>query len=547
MTDAGNRAAFVDRENGRFAYESLMNRSFEASVDAEPAVVTIRAHGAQRPLFLIPESSGIDPYFSALAKYIDADSPIYGLVCVGMGDPYPKTMEALATHFVRNIRTVQPSGPYRIAGWSWGGTLAYEIATQLIGQDETVEFLGLLGIEPSIQRAALHKRDSANFAVIDAAADYVEEPISTSIHLFIPADGSLRDQARRPLDDVLGWTSVLPKPMIKALRVPGNHQSIMGEHVEQLGAAVSAALNEICPTESASFDSHYHPIVTIKSGPLSSPALYCVPGAGDSVSAFIGLSSALGDAWSVHGLEYRGLDHMLVPHSTVEAAATMYVRAIEESGRTAPIHLIGHSFGGWIAFEMAQQLVGRGRVVASLTIVDSDAPGPGLPAVREYSALEAFSEWIRVLELVTEQKSPIDADEIRKVTAPERLKLAHAWLVRIGLLSKRSTPESLRGGFRSFCSALRTTYQPLQSLRGPVHLVLARDTTLDEAANQRKDDEAVRGWRHWMPGLEYWHGPGNHMTIFRHPHVEELANWWLQAVSFAGASNGTVSSVPAAP
>jgi thioesterase domain-containing protein len=595
--------------------ESLMNHSFEASVDAGLAAVTIRAHGTQRPLFLIPESSGTDTYFSALAKYIDADIPIYGIICGRFDDAYPKTIEALATHFARKIRTVQPLGPYRIAGWSWGGTLAYEIATQLIGQDETVEFIGLLGIEPSARRAASHERDAANAADmrmldqmlgrhdvqdeqrdalsklrdtaddvslavvlqkageivqaafpssteaivemgslfsraaahIDAAAGYVEEPISTSVHLFIPEDRSMEDRSPRQLDDLLGWASVLPKHMIKASRVPGNHLSIMSEHVEQLGAAVSAALNAIGPTDSASLDSPYRPIVTIATGAWNSPTLFCVPGAGDSVSTFIGLSSALGDAWSVHGLEYRGLDNLLVPHSTVEAAATTYVRAIEDSRRTAPIHVLGHSFGGWIAFEMVRQLVGAGRVVASLTIVDSDVPGHGLEALREYSALEAFGAWIRVLELVTEQKSPIDADKLRQVSAPERLKLAHAWLVRIGLLSRRSTPESLRGGFRTFCSALRTTYQPLHTLRGPVHLVLVRDTTLDEAANQRKDDEAVRGWRHWVPGLEYWQGPGNHMTIFRHPHVDELMDWWLQAVSFAGASDGTVSCISSAP
>ena len=42
------------------------------------------------------------------------------------------------------IRAVQPDGPYRLAGWSFGATLAYEIATQLIGDDASVEFLGSL-------------------------------------------------------------------------------------------------------------------------------------------------------------------------------------------------------------------------------------------------------------------------------------------------------------------------------------------------------------------------------------------------------------------
>jgi arthrofactin-type cyclic lipopeptide synthetase C len=53
-------------------------------------------------------------------------------------------MEALAKRVVPMIRTIRPRGPYRLAGWSFGGLMAYEIARQLIGVGEEVEFLGLL-------------------------------------------------------------------------------------------------------------------------------------------------------------------------------------------------------------------------------------------------------------------------------------------------------------------------------------------------------------------------------------------------------------------
>jgi thioesterase domain-containing protein len=55
----------------------------------------------------------------------------------------PETIEGMATRMVRMIRSVQPAGPYRVAGWSLGGTIAYEIATQLVGAHEQVEFIGL--------------------------------------------------------------------------------------------------------------------------------------------------------------------------------------------------------------------------------------------------------------------------------------------------------------------------------------------------------------------------------------------------------------------
>src|SRR5260221_13274246 len=77
-----------------------------------------------------------------LAHEIAGEVPIYGLPLVER--PIPQSVEQLARVHVAAIRKVQPAGPYRLAGHSFGGVLAYEIAAQLIGADETVEFLGLL-------------------------------------------------------------------------------------------------------------------------------------------------------------------------------------------------------------------------------------------------------------------------------------------------------------------------------------------------------------------------------------------------------------------
>jgi arthrofactin-type cyclic lipopeptide synthetase C len=53
-------------------------------------------------------------------------------------------MQALAERMVNLIQEVQPEGPYRLAGWSFGGVLAYEIAQHLLDQGQTLEFLGLI-------------------------------------------------------------------------------------------------------------------------------------------------------------------------------------------------------------------------------------------------------------------------------------------------------------------------------------------------------------------------------------------------------------------
>ena len=78
-----------------------------------------------------------------------------------------------------------------------------------------------------------------------------------------------------------------------------------------------------------------------------------MPGAGDSVTSLIGLAEALGPDWPIYGFQARGLEGRYVPHSRVEAAARSYVREIESLYPQGPLHLVGHSFGGWVAHAMA--------------------------------------------------------------------------------------------------------------------------------------------------------------------------------------------------
>jgi arthrofactin-type cyclic lipopeptide synthetase C len=83
-------------------------------------------------------------YFSMLAQHLPRELPIYGLPGLSPGEPPLHTMHTLAGRMVNLLQRVQPDGPYRLAGWSFGGVLAYEIAQQLLDQGHTLEFLGLI-------------------------------------------------------------------------------------------------------------------------------------------------------------------------------------------------------------------------------------------------------------------------------------------------------------------------------------------------------------------------------------------------------------------
>jgi thioesterase domain-containing protein/aryl carrier-like protein len=528
----------------------------------------VRTTGSQRPLFLIHDYTGLDLYFPILAAQVDADIPIYGLQGVPLAEPQLRTMEGIAARLLRIIRQVQPQGPYRLAGWSLGGIVAYEIAAQLIGQDQMVEFVGLFDTRtPALFRAELQNQRTMFETLPDATQGMgLEELQATGRELGLPllaryqTATELRQFVTRvmahlhayeqyalqrisipvylfvaeecpPGDRFLGWQTVLPAEQVRLISVPGNHLTMMeAPHNALLGEALSRALAQATTCQQSHLpERHYRPHLTIQAGTGGNTPIFCIPGAGDNVIGFCELASALGSSWPVHGLQPRGADGLLIPHVTVEAAATAYLQEIDTIAPDGPVHLIGHSFGGWVALEIAHQLRANKRKVASLTVIDSQVPDTrGLP---EQTSLGILTQLLQLLE----QRAGIPLDIAPSVLEPleqtQQLELLHNGLVRVGLMPQRSRPESLRGMMRTFAAALRANYRPQQLYVEPLRLLLVADTQLDEPANQQKQFDIESGWRQWAPNLTCSLGSGNHMTVLKHPHVHALAQWWLAGLS----------------
>jgi arthrofactin-type cyclic lipopeptide synthetase C len=123
-----------------------------------------------------------------------------------------------------------------------------------------------------------------------------------------------------------------------------------------------------------------------------------VPRAGNTAISFVELDNNLGTLAPIETQQPRGLDGTLVPHATVLAAARMYLQYVKQKYPRQSAHLAGHSFGGWIAFEMAQLLRAAGHTVASLTILDCDAPDGDNMLGREYSRTEVVMELVETYE-----------------------------------------------------------------------------------------------------------------------------------------------------
>jgi thioesterase domain-containing protein len=123
-------------------------------------LVAIRAGGSRPPLFCIPGIAGTLVEFHDLAARLSADQPVYGLQPLGTDGPETPhdSIVAMATCYLREIRSRWPHGPYYLAGYSLGGAVAFEMARQIEAEREPVGALILLDSQLWGQRLPLSTR-----------------------------------------------------------------------------------------------------------------------------------------------------------------------------------------------------------------------------------------------------------------------------------------------------------------------------------------------------------------------------------------------------
>ncbi len=109
------------------------------------SLVAIQTGGGKPPFFSIHCGHGeVAPYYS-LAAHLGSEYPVYALQPQGLDEkqlPHSR-IEDMAADYIREIRTVQPEGPYFLGGFSLGGKVAFEMAQQLHTQGQKVAILAL--------------------------------------------------------------------------------------------------------------------------------------------------------------------------------------------------------------------------------------------------------------------------------------------------------------------------------------------------------------------------------------------------------------------
>jgi hypothetical protein len=122
----------------------------EGLVASRSLVVEIQPEGTRPPIFWMHTLGGGGGaglfFYEKLARLLGPDQPSYGIIATD--GQQPGTMEALAARYVGEIRAVQPTGPYYLGGYCFGGVLAHEVGRQLAAAGEEIAAVILLDAAP---------------------------------------------------------------------------------------------------------------------------------------------------------------------------------------------------------------------------------------------------------------------------------------------------------------------------------------------------------------------------------------------------------------
>lgn len=110
-------------------------------------LIQIQPHGSESPLFLIHGGDGGVMFYRKAVAQLDPDQPVYGIEAPMLTDATLRSpgasVHAIAEDYLALVRQVQPLGPYRLGGYSFGGVVAYEMARLLLQEGEVVDHLFL--------------------------------------------------------------------------------------------------------------------------------------------------------------------------------------------------------------------------------------------------------------------------------------------------------------------------------------------------------------------------------------------------------------------
>jgi thioesterase domain-containing protein len=132
----------------------------DGPVPASP-LLPLQPGGSGLALFCVHPLGGSALCYLPLVRHLGPEQPVYGLDALHLlgTERLYGSLEEMAGAYLEAMRTAQPEGPYLVAGWSFGGLVAFEIARQLAGRGDEIALLALLDTRAPEPARADRSRD----------------------------------------------------------------------------------------------------------------------------------------------------------------------------------------------------------------------------------------------------------------------------------------------------------------------------------------------------------------------------------------------------
>lgn len=266
----------------------------------------------------------------------------------------------------------------------------------------------------------------------------------------------------------------------------------------------------------------------------SKPPLFCVPGVFGSPYYFTQLSRQLGLEQPFYSWQQADLWKNSSSFFSIETIASQYVLSLKKIQARGPYYLVGHSFGGLVAFEMARQLRTNQEEIALVIIIDAVAPIAS-QQVKLANFVE-FAEDLDYLELIREMFENVFGDIVQLIDQPSSDKSVTSFETRLEQLQdlflllnpeENISAKQVFSLFKNNWKAM-VDYTPPKIPQIPLLLCRAREKFPGKMSHiffyQQVLENPSYGWSELTDNIKVYQIPGNHSTMFALPHVQVLAS-----------------------
>ncbi|MFN6466411.1 MAG: non-ribosomal peptide synthetase, partial [Nostoc sp. DedVER02] len=262
----------------------------------------------------------------------------------------------------------------------------------------------------------------------------------------------------------------------------------------------------------------------------SKPPLFCLPGAAGYPFYLYDLARCLGADQPFYSFQAIAPGEAGELITQVEDVAARYIQELLVVQPQGPYFLAGHSFGGKLAFEMAQQLLRKGHKVALVAILDTTAPfNQKNPSAFDLDNTKWLAELADTIEVVYGKKMDCSVDTLQSMVWEDQLKYVLERLKDADILPPDDEITQLNNMVQLLKANAMVNYVPQEIYPTKVTLLRAKDNVVkvDESNSEVLSDilqDLYWGWSKFsVEPVDVHFVPGNHVTMMNLPHVQVLA------------------------